>query len=335
MRVAVDAMGGDFAPLEIVKGAEAAAQELKLDVILVGDEEKISAALGSSRNLSIVHAPDIIKMEESPVLAVRRKPQASVVKAVQLVRDGTADAAVSAGNTGATFAASFMHLGRTAGIDRPALLSLIPNARSQTVLVDVGANVDCKPAHLLHFGIMGAMYAQKVLGVTQPRVGLLSIGEEPSKGNELTLAAYRLFEGAPFRFTGNVEGRDLFSGHVDVIVCDGFTGNIVLKTGEGLVHTMENAIKQEISNNWMSRVFLGMAVTVLKNIRRRFDYTEYGGVPLLGVNGVVVVSHGSSQAKSIKNAIRVAGDAVKNNLVGAIADGISEVMASGVETANG
>ncbi len=335
MRIAVDAMGGDFAPLEIVRGAEAAARGLDLEVILVGDEEKISAALGSPPSLPVVHASETIQMDEQPVLAVRRKPGASIVKAVQLVRDGQADAVVSAGHTGATLAASFLHLGRIPGIERPAILSIIPNEKSQTVLVDVGANVDCKPTHLLQFGVMGAMYARKVLGVTCPRVGLLNIGEEASKGNELTCAAYPLFERAPFRFVGNVEGRDLFNGRVDVVVCDGFTGNIVLKTGEGLVVALGNAIKKEIATNWMNRMFLLISAFSLKSIRQRFDYTEYGGAPLLGVNGVVVVSHGSSRAKEVKNAIRVAGEAVRNNLVEAIASGINETLTKGAETANG
>lgn len=335
MRIAVDAMGGDFAPLEIVRGAEAAAKEFDYQVILVGDEERITAALGSPPSLPVVHASETIGMDEQPVVAVRRKPEASVVKAVQLVRDGLADAAVSAGHTGATLAAGFLHLGRIPGIDRPAILSVIPNEATQTVLVDVGANVDCRPNHLLQFGVMGAMYARKVLGVAQPRVGLLSIGEEPKKGNELTLAAYPLFERAPFRFVGNVEGRDLFNGRVDVVVCDGFIGNIVLKTGEGVVMALASAIKKEIATNWMNRMFLMMSAFALKSIRRRFDYTEYGGAPLLGVNGVVVVGHGSSQAKAIKNAVRVAGEAVRSNLVGAIADGIAEMLAKGAESANG
>ena len=335
MRIAVDAMGGDFAPLEIVRGAEAAAREWGYQVVLVGDEARITAALGSTPSLPVVHTPETIGMDEQPVLAVRRKPGSSIVKAVRLVRDGQADAAVSAGHTGAIMAAGFLHLGRIPGIDRPALLSVIPNEKAQTVLVDVGANVDCKPGHLLQFGVMGAMYARKVLGVDNPRVGLLSIGEEPTKGNELTLAAYPLFERAPFWFAGNVEGRDLFNGRVDVVVCDGFTGNIVLKTGEGVVVTLTNAIKREIATNWMNRMFLMMSAFALKSIRQRFDYTEYGGAPLLGVNGVVVVSHGSSQAKAVKNAVRVAGEAVRSNLVGAIAGGIAETLAKGAETANG
>lgn len=335
MRVAVDAMGGDFAPLEIVRGAEAASKEWDLEVILVGDEEKISAVLDSPPSLPVVHAPETIAMDESPVLAVRRKPEASIVKAVQLVKEGRADAVVSAGHTGATFAAGFLHLGRISGIDRPALLSVIPNEKSQTVLLDVGANVDCKPGQLFQFGIMGALYAQKVLGVAQPRVGLLSIGEEASKGNELTLGAYPLFDRAPFRFVGNVEGGDLFNGRVDVVVCDGFTGNIVLKTGEGLAFTLENAIKKEVAGNWMAGMFLLMSMFALRSIRRRFDCTEYGGAPLLGVNGVVVVSHGSSRAKAVKNAVRVAGEAARNDLVGAIASGITEVLTKEAETANG
>lgn len=335
MHIAVDAMGGDFAPQEIIRGAEEAAREWDLEVILVGNEETIAKYADSRLRLPVVHAPQVVEMDESPVAAVKRKPESSVVKAVQLVKDGQADAAVSAGHTGATFAASFFRLGRIRGIDRPALVSVIPNEKAQTVFLDVGANVDCKPGHLLQFGMMGSLYAQKVLGVPSPRVGLLSIGEEASKGNELTLMVFPLFERAPFYFVGNVEGGDLFNGRVDVVVCDGFIGNIALKTGEGVVRTLEKAVKQEIAANWISKLCVLPTMYTLRNIRKRFDHTEYGGAPLLGVNGVVVVSHGSSNAKAIKNAIRVADEAVRKNLVGAIADGIGEVREQGAGIADG
>ncbi len=335
MRIAVDAMGGDFAPREIIRGAEAAAREWGFEVVLVGDEEAIAEHIDSASRLPVVHAPQVVQMDESPVTAVKRKPDSSVVKAVELVRDGRADAAVSAGHTGAIFAASLLRLGRIRGVERPALVSVIPNEKGQTVLLDIGANVDCKPEHLLKFGIMGSLYAGKVLGVSNPRVGLLSIGEESSKGNEQTLTVFPLFKRAPFDFVGNVEGGDLFGGRVDVVVCDGFVGNIALKTGEGVVRTLEKAVKQEAATNWVSKVCALPTVYMLRNVRKRFDYTEYGGAPLLGVNGVVVVSHGRSNAKAVKNAIRVAGEAVRTNLVGTIADGIAKVRENGAGTADG
>lgn len=335
MRIAVDVMGGDFAPQEIIRGAEAAVREWGFEVILVGNEEAIAKYADSRLCLPVVRAPQVVQMDESPVVAVKRKPDSSVVKAVELVKDGRADAAVSAGHTGATFAASLFRLGRIRGVERPALASVIPNEQGQTVLLDIGANVDCKPGHLLKFGIMGSLYARQVLGVPNPRVGLLSIGEEASKGNEQTLTVFPLFERAPFDFVGNVEGGDLFSGRVDVVVCDGFVGNIALKTGEGVVRTLEKAVKQEVATNWVSKVCALPTVYTLRNIRKRFDYTEYGGAPLLGVNGVVVVSHGRSNAKAVKNAIRVAGEAVRTNLVGTIAGGIGDVRENGAETADG
>ncbi len=326
MRIAVDVMGGDSAPQEIIQGAEAAAQDYNYKIVLVGDQVLINKALKkTSSNLTVHHAADKIEMVEHAVTAVRKKPNSSIVQAVKLLKEGKVDAALSAGHTGATLAAGFFHLGRIRGIDRPAILSLIPNEISSTVLLDIGANPDCKPKNLVQFGAMGAVYAQRVMKIAAPRVGLLSIGEEPTKGNELTLAAYPLFEQAPFNFIGNVEGRDLFSGKADVIVCDGFTGNIVLKTGEGLVQAFKNTFAKKSADNWLNKLLLLNLSLTIKNVQKRFDHTEYGGAPLLGINGVLVVSHGSSSAKAIKNAIGIAGDSVKNKLVEAIAEGIKDV----------
>lgn len=334
MRIAVDAMGGDHAPSEIVKGAVMAAEENDIRVLLIGDESLLRQETEETARVRIVHAADVIEMNEPPVSAVRRKKEASVVKAVQMVKDGVADGVVSAGHTGATMAAGLLVLGRIAGVERPALVSVIPRPTGCTVLLDVGANIDCRPSHLVQFAIMGSVYAELGLGIVLPRVGLLSNGEERTKGNELNLATYPLLERAPIHFIGNVEGRDLFSGRVDVIVCDGFTGNIVLKTGEGLAKAFSQLIKQELTSSWMAKMSAAMAVRTLRNIRDRFDYAEYGGVPLLGVNGIVVVSHGKSKAKAIKNAIRTAADAARMNLVGSIGDGISEALLKGAETVN-
>ncbi|MDI6709183.1 MAG: phosphate acyltransferase PlsX [Thermoanaerobacterales bacterium] len=335
MRIALDAMGGDYAPGEIVAGAEAAAKEFGVDVTLVGDETRIKRALsGQGGTVRIVQAGQVIEMGEHPAQAVRRKRDASVVRAVELVRDGQADAVVSAGNTGALMAAALLGLGRVAGIERPALVSLFPNDRGRTVILDVGANVDCKPHHLVQFAVMGAAYAEKLLGIKKPRVGLLSIGEERTKGNELTLAAYPLLESAPLNFIGNVEGRDFFHGGVDVVVCDGFIGNVVLKTGEGLAMFLERFLQRHVEKNLLAKVTTLAALTTLKELRQQFDYNEYGGVPLLGVNGVAIVAHGSSRAKAITNAVRVAKEAAENGLVSAIAAGLADIEAEGAINAH-
>ncbi|MEW5761786.1 MAG: phosphate acyltransferase PlsX [Bacillota bacterium] len=328
MRIAVDAMGGDFAPREIVAGALQARRELGLEVILVGNRDKIRACAGEA-DLEIVDAAQVITMGEQPVVAVKRKPDSSLVRAIRLVKEGTAAAVVSAGNTGAVMAASLLELGRIKGIDRPALISLFPHLKGQTVLLDVGANVDCRPHHLVQFAIMGSVYAEMILGIPSPRVGLLNIGEEEGKGNELTQAAYPLLRETALNFIGNVEGRDLFNGRADVIVCDGFVGNVVLKSGEGLAMALQQILENEIKRNLMTRMAALMALASLKELRQRFDYSEYGGVPLLGIDGVVVVSHGSSRARAVRNAIRVAAEAVRGDLVTAIGSGFAKTLMQG------
>jgi glycerol-3-phosphate acyltransferase PlsX len=328
VKIAVDAMGGDFAPGEIVKGALLAASEFKQAIILVGDEEKIRAELGSNTPgelISIVHAPEVVEMGEHPAVAVRRKKNSSIVRATQLVKEGEAAALVSAGSTGAAMTAALLGLGRIKGIDRPAIAAVLPSEKGYTVLLDVGANVDCKPQNILQFGIMGYLYAKKVLGVATPRVGLLSNGEEETKGSELTLAAYPLLQEAGINFAGNVEGRDIFRGTVDVVVCDGFTGNIVLKSAEGIAGALYKTLKDEINKSWSAKIGLVMAVKALMRFKKRIDYTEYGGAPLLGVNGVSIICHGSSSAKAVKNGIRVAIESVDNHLVDAILDSISQI----------
>lgn len=326
MKIAVDAMGGDHAPGEIVRGAVEAAREYRQEVILVGDQEKISAELGGAPPgfIEILHAPEIIAMGEHPAVAVRRKKQSSIVQAVKLVQEGKAAAVVSAGSTGAAMAAALLGLGRIRGIDRPAIASILPRRVGTTVLLDAGANVDCKPHNLLQFGIMGSLYAEKILGVLMPRVGLLNVGEEETKGNELTLAAFPLLREARINFLGNVEGRDIFAGTVDVVVCDGFVGNIVLKAGEGLAAALIHMVKEEVSKSWLAKMGTAMAIPALKGFKRRVDYAEYGGAPLLGVNGVVIICHGSSTSRAIKNAIKRAREAVENRLVDAIRTSIEE-----------
>lgn len=326
MKIAVDAMGGDHAPGEIVRGAVEAAREYRQEVILVGGQEKIGAELGGASPgfIEILHAPEIIAMGEHPAVAVRRKKQSSIVQAVKLVQEGKAAAVVSAGSTGAAMAAALLGLGRIRGIDRPAIASILPRRVGTTVLLDAGANVDCKPHNLLQFGIMGSLYAEKILGVLMPRVGLLNVGEEETKGNELTLAAFPLLREARINFLGNVEGRDIFAGTVDVVVCDGFVGNIVLKAGEGLAAALIHMVKEEVSKSWLAKMGTAMAIPALKGFKRRVDYAEYGGAPLLGVNGVVIICHGSSTSRAIKNAIKRAREAVENRLVDAIRTSIEE-----------
>ncbi|MCL6448414.1 MAG: phosphate acyltransferase PlsX [Armatimonadetes bacterium] len=328
MKIAVDAMGGDHAPGEIVKGALEAIRQFRQEVILVGDEELIRQELAGERSesLSIVHAPEVIAMSDSPVVAVRRKKNSSLVKAVQLVREGAADAVVSAGNTGAVMAAGVLLLGPIPGIDRPAIATMIPNKKGKTLLLDAGANVDCKPAHLLQFGLMGYLYMKEIIGIEQPKVGLLSIGEEETKGNELTLSAFQLLRKAQINFIGNVEGRDIFEGTADVIVCDGFTGNIVLKASEGMVTALLAMAGEEIRRSLPAKIGMAMLMPALRSFWRKLDYAEYGGAPLLGLNGIVIICHGRSQARAIRNAIRAGRESVENNLVLAIKNCIQQSL---------
>lgn len=325
MRVAVDVMGGDFAPVEIVRGALQAVEEYGLAIDLVGDEKQVYAELDqyhASDLVRVVHAPEVIEMRDHPAVAVRRKKNSSIVKATQLVKDGAAQAVVSAGSTGASMASALLSLGRIKGIDRPAIAIVLPSENGFTLLLDIGANVDCKPHNLLQFGIMGYLYAKQILGVTQPRVGLLSNGEEETKGNEITLATFPLLAKAGINFIGNVEGRDIYRGVADVLVCDGFVGNIVLKAGEGLAESLFKIMKEEITKGILAKVGSIMAGAALKGMQRRIEFAEYGGAPLLGVNGVSVICHGRSTAKAIKNAIRVAKEAVDNDLVNEIRESI-------------
>ncbi|HZK18761.1 MAG TPA: phosphate acyltransferase PlsX [Clostridia bacterium] len=320
MRIAVDAMGGDNAPEEIIKGTIEASSEFGIEIVLVGDEQRIVEALKRHRgnntsNLDILHAPQVIGMEEKPAIAIRKKRNSSIVRAVDLVRDENADAVVSAGNTGASMATSILRLGRISGIDRPALAGLLPSKNGVALLLDVGANIDCKPKNLLQFAVMGQLYAQKILGLSNPRVGLLSIGEESCKGNELTLSALPMLQKSDFNFIGNVEGRHIFNGNADVIVCDGFVGNIVLKAGEGLAKEFIRLLHSEVKDN-----------VLMSNLQGKMDYREHGGAPLLGVNGISIVCHGNSNARAIKSAIRIACEAVNKNIVGAIRDNIVRAL---------
>ena len=310
IRIAVDAMGGDHGPQTIVDGAVAAARHLDVEIVLVGASAAIEDALTRhpfwrKQRLTVVDAPDVIAMGDPPSV-LRRKPGASIRVGADLVASGRASALVIAGHTGATVMAAHAAFGMIPGVDRPALATGIPTRARPAVLLDAGANVECRPQHLLQFAIMGSVFARLALGVERPRVGLLSIGEEETKGNDLTREAHRLLKAAPVEFIGNVEGREIYSGVADVIVCDGFTGNVVLKTSEGLVETVERLLGDELQGTFSSQVGYLLSRRAFRRFRRRVDYSEYGGAPLLGVAGLAIVGHGRSSVKAVRNAIALA-----------------------------
>lgn len=320
MRIAVDAMGGDRAPEVPVAGALLALRELDGDfeIVLVGRRERIEPCLAArgipAGRLRIHHASQVVDMDEAPSSALRRKKDSSILAGLDLQRTGEADAFISAGNTGAVMAASFHTLGRIEGIGRPAIVTVFPTSGAPCLLLDVGANAECRPEHLLQFAVMGRIYAMDVLGRRRPRVGLLSIGEEPAKGNDLTVAAHRLLEDSDLDFVGNLEGRDVLRGAADVVVTDGFTGNVLLKFGESLVDFLAAAVREEIRRHRLAAVGAMLMRPVFASVRRRIDYAEYGGAPLLGVNGIVIVGHGRSSVKAYRNAVRVAVLAVDRRL---------------------
>lgn len=328
--VAVDAMGGDHAPGRVVDGAIAAARQ-GVAVTLVGPARVLDDALRGYPDVpllpvSTIDAPDVIGMDESPTAALRRKPRASIRVAAELVASGQACALVSAGHTGATVVAAYGVFGMLPGVDRPALAPVIPTRTGVAVLLDAGATVECRPQHLLQFGVMGSVYAETLLGVTRARVGLLSIGEEEGKGNELTREAYRLLKAAPVQFTGNVEARDVFSGGADVIVCDGFTGNVALKLSEGLVETVEELLGAELASTFTSQVGSLLSRRAFRRFRKRLDYSEYGGAPLLGVSKLAFVCHGRSSVKAIRNAIVAASRFAADGVLGRVEQRAADVL---------
>ena len=331
MKIAVDAMGGDYAPLEIVFGAVRAAKKYDCEIVLVGDEPAIRKVLEhepewEKLGISIVHASQVIGMDEHPADAVRTKKDASVVVATRLVKEGKCDAVLSAGSTGAAVTAAQLILRRIKGIGRPTIATPMPTPKGVTLLLDSGANVDSKPVHLVQSGLMGSLYAQYVFGVKEPRVGLLNIGEEETKGNEQAKATYQLLKNMhTIRFAGNAEGRDVPKGNFDVVICDGFVGNVVLKFAEGLAKTILKLIKEAVKNGGLlAKLGALLLMPTLKKLGKRLDVTEYGGAPLLGVNGCVIISHGSSNAKSICSAIGVAVDYVKGDVLAHIRDSLAK-----------
>jgi glycerol-3-phosphate acyltransferase PlsX len=304
-------MGGDHAPATIVDGAVSAARHLDVQIALVGATAGIEAALATHADwrdlpIQIVEAPDVIGMADPPAATLRRKPGASIRVAADLVARGGASALFSAGHTGATVMAAYSAFGMIPGVDRPALATTIPTRRLPAVLLDAGASVECRPQHLLQFAVMGGVYARLALDVERPRIGLLSIGEEETKGNELTRDAHQLLKASSLNFIGNVEGREIYSGSADVIVCDGFTGNVVLKTSEGLVDAVEALLGEELQGTFSSQMGYLLSRRAFRRFRRRVDYSEYGGAPLLGVAGLAVVGHGRSSPKAVRNAIAMA-----------------------------
>jgi glycerol-3-phosphate acyltransferase PlsX len=318
-KVAVDAMGGDHAPHVTVEGAVLAASEFGIPVVLVGNEDQIRRELlryeADNLPLEIKHTSEVVEMDETPTTAIKKKRDSSLRIAFEMVRDGAAHAVVSAGNSGAAMAAALFVLRRLKGVERPAIITVMPNLKGAVSLIDAGANPICKPYHLVQFAIMGSVYMKEVMGISEPRVGLLSNGEEESKGIELTRDANDLLRKSSLNYIGYVEGRDIYKGGVDVVVCDGFVGNIILKTSEGVFEVFGQVLKEEISKSYLSKLGYLLSKKSFTSFKKRFDYSEYGGAPLLGVDGTVIISHGRSSSNAIKNAVRVASELVERDVI--------------------
>jgi len=327
-RIALDAMGGDFGLAVNVEGALAAAREYGHEIILVGDQSLLEQELArhdAAKALLIQHAPTVVGMHEKPAEACRAKKDSSIMICAQMVAEGKADAFVSAGNSGAAMAAALWHLKRLPGVSRPAIATLMPTLTGTCLVLDVGANVDCKPKHLLQFAIMGSIYAEYLMGISRPRVGLLTIGEEEGKGNELTLGSHELLKTSDLNYIGNTEGRDIPKGTADVYVCDGFVGNVILKFGEGLADALLKLIKSELKKHPLAIFGKWLLKGAFKAIRKKTDPAEYGGAPLLGVNGVAIISHGGSNAKAIKNALGAAGHYVEKGVNRHISEKLQQI----------
>ncbi len=318
MKIALDAMGSDTAPETEVAGAIRAARELPIELVLIGRQDALKEQLrrykNKPANLSIVHASEVIGMDESPVASIRKKRDSSINVGIQLLKEKKVDAFVSAGNTGAVVSASTLIAGLLPGIERPGIGIVLPGIQGDTLLIDVGANIDPKPLHLLQYALMGEAYARCVMGQSRPTVGLLNVGEEETKGTEFTKETYGMLEASGLNFVGNVEGRDIFSGEYNVIVCDGFAGNVALKTAESLAHAIGYQPKKSLAMSLITRLGAWLARDAFIQMRKEIDYAEHGGAPLLGVDGVSIIAHGASSSKAIKNAVRVAHEAVRTEL---------------------
>lgn len=328
--ISLDAMGGDNAPVSEVAGAVDTVNSTQgISIILTGNKEIVERELAKftfdSSRIWVRHAEEVIAMDESPAEALRKKPDSSIAVGLKLQKSGEANAFISAGNTGAVMAASLFTLGRIANVSRPTIGSRFPTERGITLVFDVGANVDCKPLHLLEFAVMGSVFAEHIHGIKNPTVGLLSVGEEKSKGDLVTTQAYELLEKSNLNFIGNVEGRDILKGSTSVIVCDGFTGNIVLKFAEGVLGLLKTKFTDYANRGFLSKMKVGLAYGTLKTIMKDFDYQEYGGVPLLGVNGVSIIGHGRSSPKAIQNMILKAEQMVRAKINETIAEKIKDI----------
>jgi glycerol-3-phosphate acyltransferase PlsX len=332
MRIAVDVMGGDHGCGVIIAGVKRALEENKdlTQIYLVGNKADIHAALPPrgfrDHRVRIIHTTEVVEMTDKPVVALRKKKDSSIARAAELVSEGQADALISLGNTGGIFAAATFKVGRIPGVDRGCIATVIPRHESEFVLLDAGANIECKPFHLAQFAVMGNVYSREILKRKNPRVGILSIGTEDSKGNELTLEAFKLCKKLDLNFIGNVEGHDLFKDHVDVVVCDGFVGNIVLKAVESLAVAMFSMLKRELTHNTQRKLGAFLAKAAFQSIRRRMDPEVYGGAPLLGFNGLVFKAHGSARERAVTSAIRVTAETIQNQ--------INQIIARDIAAAN-
>jgi glycerol-3-phosphate acyltransferase PlsX len=331
MIIALDAMGGDYAPAVTIEGAvEIVKERPDIDVILIGDESTIKKELENKTypvdRISLKHASQVVNMDESPVIAVRKKKDSSIRRGIELVKKGEADGFVSAGHSGAVMATALLVLGTSKYVDRPAIAATMPTLKNPFLLIDAGANTYCKPENLLQFALMGNIYCKLIFNRQQPRIALISTGEEDTKGNELTKEAFKLLRESNLNFVGNVDGKDIFTGEYDVIVCDGFTGNIILKTSEGLADALIKMLKREVAKLTAGRIGYLLIKPALKNFKKKTDYDEYGGAPLLGINGTCIISHGRSTSKAIRNAIKVAAEFAEKKLSDKITSEIESDM---------
>ncbi len=331
MRIILDGMGGDNAPGEIVKGAVEASKLIEDEIVIVGDGDKIEFQLKkykySDEKISVKHASEVIENDDAPVRAVRRKKDSSMVVGLNMVKSGEGDLFISAGNTGALMAGALFNLGRIQGIDRPAIASIYPilGTKKPSLLVDAGANSECKPSNLLEFAMMGSIYMEKVLGRENPKIGLVNLGVEETKGSTLTKAAFGLLEKSHLNFSGNIEAREVPLGGADVVVCDGFVGNVILKLTEGLAINIVNLLKKKFTENARAKMGAVLLSKKLRSLKEEFDYTEYGGAPILGVKGPVLKMHGSSNANAVKNSILKAIPFAEENVVGIISESVFEI----------
>ncbi|MBI3991573.1 MAG: phosphate acyltransferase PlsX [Candidatus Omnitrophica bacterium] len=328
MKIAIDGMGGDNAPAAIVEGVVHAAKEFDSELIIVGQRKAIEAELKKypnyPSNITTCHASEIVHMHDSPAVSIRKKKDSSISVAVRLAEEGKVNAIVSAGNTGAVVCATTLQLGVLPGVERPGIAVVFPTLTGVSLLIDVGANIDAKPDHLLQYAIMGTVYSRDILGKASPSVGLLNIGEEESKGTNFVKESYKLLSTSNLNFVGNVEGRGIFNGSTDVVVCDGFIGNVVLKVSEGLADNLSSLLKRQLTKSIWTKLGALLSKPAFVALKKETDYSEYGGAPLLGVNGICIISHGSSSGKAIKNAIRVAKEFVEKKVNQHIMDGVSK-----------